>query len=187
MTLLTRRDVLKLGAVLTAGLYAPKVLGAVSRETGFDWTLHSPDEVGMSRAGLEGVRAALQTNIDNKVIPGAVSAIARHNKLVWWEAQGVRDVETGAPMGKDDIFRMMSSTKVVTAVAVLMMMDEGEVSSRAGSGQPGNHHQGFAHPHGRPFELWSSGPRARVAGEQDRAQAGRHARRLCSAPGISGA
>jgi CubicO group peptidase (beta-lactamase class C family) len=128
MTLLTRRDVLKLGAVLTAGLYAPKVLGAVSRETGFDWTLHSPDEVGMSRAGLEGVRAALQTNIDNKVIPGAVSAIARHNKLVWWEAQGVRDVETGAPMGKDDIFRMMSSTKVVTAVAVLLMMDEGKVS-----------------------------------------------------------
>jgi CubicO group peptidase (beta-lactamase class C family) len=128
MALLTRRDVLKLGAVLTVGACAPRVLRGVSREARFDWTLHSPDEVGMSPSGLEGIRAAIQTNIDNKVIPGAVTAIARHNKLVWYEAQGVRDVETGAPMAKDDLFRMMSGTKPVTAVAVLLMMDEGKLS-----------------------------------------------------------
>jgi len=126
--MLARRDFLRVGAALTVGALTPKVWAAASPEAKFDWTLHAPDEAGMSSAGLEGIRAAIQKNIDDKVIPGAVTAIARHNKLVWWEAQGVRDVETGAPMAKDDIFRMMSGTKPVTAVAVLMMMDEGKLS-----------------------------------------------------------
>jgi CubicO group peptidase (beta-lactamase class C family) len=82
----------------------------------------------MSRAGLEGVRAAIQKHIDANEITGAVTAVARHGKLAWYEAQGVRDVATGAPMRKDDLFRMMSSSKPITATAVLMMMEEGKLS-----------------------------------------------------------
>src|SRR5438067_7982495 len=128
MTPHSRRDFLKLGASLAFGVCAPKVLLADDPKDGFDWTLQEPEKAGMTRAGLDGIRAAIQKNIDNKVIPGAVIAIARHNKLVWYEAQGLRDVKAGAPMVKDDLFRMMSSSKPVTAVAVLMMMDEGKLS-----------------------------------------------------------
>ncbi|MEO7383307.1 MAG: serine hydrolase domain-containing protein [Novosphingobium sp.] len=82
----------------------------------------------MSSAGLEGVRAAVQKHIDNHNLPGAVTVVARHNKLVWYEAQGVRDPQTMEPLRKDDLFRMMSSSKPVTAVAVMMMLEAGKLS-----------------------------------------------------------
>ena len=57
----------------------------------------------------------------------AVTAIARRGKLVHVEAHGLRDVEADEPMAPDAIFRMASSTKPVTGVAVLMMMEEGRL------------------------------------------------------------
>ncbi|MFC4312050.1 serine hydrolase domain-containing protein [Steroidobacter flavus] len=131
---ITRRRALGLGLALGVAGCAPKAtkelerMTAIGRPSMFDWKLHAPEEVGMSRAGLENVRAAIRKYVDKNEITGAVAAIARHNKLVWYEAQGVRDVTTGEPMRKDDLFRMMSSTKVVTAVAVLQMMDEGKLA-----------------------------------------------------------
>ena len=76
----------------------------------FDWTLHEPEKAGMSRDGLDKVREAIQKNIDKNVISGATTAIVRQNKLVWFEAQGLRDAKSEAKMQKDDIFRMMSSS-----------------------------------------------------------------------------
>jgi CubicO group peptidase (beta-lactamase class C family) len=125
---LHRRELLGLGAGFAATAVAPATLAQPRGRATFNWTLHRPEEVGMTRAGLEGVRSAIQKRIDAGEQTGAVSAIARHGKLVWYEAQGVRDVETGEPMRKDDIFRMMSSSKCVTAVAVLMMLDAGKLS-----------------------------------------------------------
>jgi CubicO group peptidase (beta-lactamase class C family) len=120
--------VLRFGVALALGACTPRALRADDRDDRFDGTLHEPEEAGMSRAGLKKVRAAVQKYVDNKSIPGAVTAIARHNKLVWFEAQGFRDPEAGTPMARDDIFRMMSSSKPVTAVAVLMLMDEGKLA-----------------------------------------------------------
>lgn len=103
---------------------------AVARVHGhfFDWKLYPPANAGMSMAGLDGVRAAIQKHIDSNDLTGAVTAIARHNELVWFEAQGVRNVETGAPMRRDDIFRLASSSKPLTAACVLMLMDQGKLS-----------------------------------------------------------
>ena len=118
-------------AMVGAGLaaaWAPQALAQAKRPATFNWILHKPEEVGMTRAGLDGVKAAIQKHIDDKDLTGAVTAIARHNKLVYYEAQGVRDVETGAPMRKDDIFRMMSSTKPTVGVAIMMLQEEGKLS-----------------------------------------------------------
>jgi CubicO group peptidase (beta-lactamase class C family) len=82
----------------------------------------------MSEAGIEAVRAAVQQQIDAGIINGAVSAIARRNKLVWFEAQGFSNPVTQTPMQKDAIFRVMSSSKPVTALAVLTLVDEGKLS-----------------------------------------------------------
>lgn len=123
-----RRRLLGLGAGLATGLVAPAALGRTQRPATFNWTLHKPEEVGMTRAGLEAVKAVIQKHIDANTITGAVTVVARRNKLVHYEAQGVRDVETQAPMRKDDIFRMMSSTKPTIGVAVLMMQEEGKLS-----------------------------------------------------------
>ncbi|MFO0883449.1 MAG: serine hydrolase domain-containing protein [Pirellulales bacterium] len=121
MTTNSRRIIQTL-IVLSIGVLLSRAVYADDAKDRFDWTLHNPEEVGMSADGLNKVREVIQKNIDRKVVPGAVTAIVRHNKLVWFEAQGMRDAPTGTKMGKDDIFRMMSGTKPVVAVAVLILM-----------------------------------------------------------------
>jgi CubicO group peptidase (beta-lactamase class C family) len=123
---LTRRELLAAGVLIGAAGCLP--LRREAHTSTFDWTSTQPEAAGMSRAGLEAVRAAIQKHIDANEITGAVTAVARHGKLAWYESQGVRDIATGAPMRKDDLFRMMSSTKPITATAVLMMMEEGKLS-----------------------------------------------------------
>jgi CubicO group peptidase (beta-lactamase class C family) len=85
----------------------------------------SPSEVGMSR--LERITQFFKTDTDTKRLPGAVVMITRHGKVVYYEAFGVRDPATGAPMQKDSIFRIYSMTKPITGAAVLMLTEEGKL------------------------------------------------------------
>ncbi len=41
---------------------------------------------------------------------------------------GRRNIETGAPMARDTLFRIASMTKPITSVAALMLMEEGKLS-----------------------------------------------------------
>lgn len=82
----------------------------------------------MTGAGIAAARAAIQKNIDDKVISGAVTAVARHNKLVMFEAKGWADFDAQKPMRPDSLFRLASSSKVITSVAVLMMVEEGKLA-----------------------------------------------------------
>ena len=124
---LSRRSILSFGALLALGACAPRGITSASGPR-FDWTLRPAADAGMSEAGLEVVRAAVQKQIDAGVINGAVSAIARRGKLVWYEAQGFGNPIDQTPMRKDAIFRVMSSSKPVTAVAILTLVDEGKLS-----------------------------------------------------------
>lgn len=89
--------------------------------------LAKPESVGISGERLNRISEAMQRNIDSGRITGAVTAVARRGKVVHFEAHGMRDLEAGVPMEKNAIFRMASSTKPVTGVAVLMMMEEGRL------------------------------------------------------------
>ena len=84
-----------------------------------------PQEVGLGH--LDRIATFLQGEADAKRLPGSVVIIARNGKVAYFEAFGVRDPATGAPMQKDSIFRMYSMTKPVTAVAILMLMEEGRL------------------------------------------------------------
>ncbi|MEN5364615.1 serine hydrolase domain-containing protein [Brevundimonas intermedia] len=65
--------------------------------------------------------------IAQQKIPGAVTAIARHNKVVQFKAYGQSDPGAHVAMRPDSMFPMMSSTKPVTAVALLQQIDAGRV------------------------------------------------------------
>ncbi|HEY1130646.1 MAG TPA: serine hydrolase domain-containing protein [Roseateles sp.] len=93
----------------------------------FLWQLRAAADAGLSQAGLDALRARLQAQIDEGRILGTVTAVARRNQLVFHEAQGWRDPLSLHPLPVDGLFRMMSSTKSVTAVAVLVMQDEGRL------------------------------------------------------------
>jgi len=56
-------------------------------------------------------------------LPGMVTMVARHGKIVQLEKYGSMD--DGQPMELNTIFRIASMTKPITSVAVMMLYDEG--------------------------------------------------------------
>lgn len=125
---LNRRQLLGLAAALGVSACTPRLLRGGDGADSFDWTLASPESVGLAPTVVADLRAVMQKFIDSHQITGAVAAVARNNRLFYYEAQGPRNIDTGAPLQKDDLFRMASATKVVVAVAILILMDEGKLS-----------------------------------------------------------
>ena len=73
-----------------------------------------PEEVGMSSERLARLAARLRTDAEKGIIPGTVLLVARHGKVALFEASGLRDPQTKAPMTKDAIFRIYSMSKPIT-------------------------------------------------------------------------
>jgi CubicO group peptidase (beta-lactamase class C family) len=109
--------------------YAPLVscflLLSAGRLAAGEMPTAKPEEVGLSAAGLEKVRAAVRQLIKEGKTAGAVVLVARHGKIVLFDAQGVRDVVTGKPMEKDTILRFYSMTKPVTTAAAMILFEKG--------------------------------------------------------------
>lgn len=60
--------------------------------------------------------------------PGAAVIAARDGQVILRRAYGSADLELGVPMRTDHVFRVGSITKQFTAVAALMLVDEGRLS-----------------------------------------------------------
>src|SRR5262245_14870861 len=86
-----------------------------------------PEEVGLSTERLKRVSELVQRHITAGSFSGAVTLVARNGRIAYHEAQGQMDLEAKKPMVKDGIFRIMSMTKPVVGVAILMMLEEGKV------------------------------------------------------------
>ena len=85
-----------------------------------------PEDVGMSAAKLEQVKAAVQKLVDDQKVAGAVTMVARKGKVVHVETFGLRDIEAKKPMERDTIMRFYSMTKPITSVAAMVLYDEGK-------------------------------------------------------------
>ncbi len=92
-----------------------------------DLTVERPEKVGMSAERLGRIEPVVRRAIDERQVTGAVALVARKGKVVHFQPYGVMDLETRAPMRRDTVFRMASSTKPVTAVAVMILVEEGKV------------------------------------------------------------
>jgi CubicO group peptidase (beta-lactamase class C family) len=91
-----------------------------------DFTLVKPESVGFSSERLERLHALMQQVVDQKQLPGIVTILARHGKVVDYRAYGQRDLASGAPMTKDTIFRAFSMTKPITGVAMMILYEQGK-------------------------------------------------------------
>ena len=85
----------------------------------------SPEEVGMSSLRLRRIGDTLSAEVQQGMIAGAVVLVARYGKVAYFEAFGTQDPDQQTPMRRDCLFRIASMTKPVTAVAALMLMEEG--------------------------------------------------------------
>jgi CubicO group peptidase (beta-lactamase class C family) len=79
---------------------------------------------------LPGVGAAMQAAVDAHEISGAVTVVVTKNKILHLETTGFADVAANRPMQPDSLFWIASMTKPVTAVAALMLQDEGKLNVR---------------------------------------------------------
>ncbi len=86
-----------------------------------------PESEGVSSARLDRLSDALRSTVDDGQLSGLVALLTRRGKVVYHEAFGQRDVETGAPMQRDAIFRIASQSKAVTSVAAMMLIEEGRM------------------------------------------------------------
>lgn len=84
-----------------------------------------PEKVGLSSDRLGNMDRTVQSWVDDGKISGAIALIARHGKVAKVTAYGMQDKESGTPMSEDAIFRIMSMTKPITSLAVLMLYEEG--------------------------------------------------------------
>jgi CubicO group peptidase (beta-lactamase class C family) len=86
-----------------------------------------PEGVGMSSQRLERIAPILRADIESGRMPGAVVAVARRGKLVYYEAFGFLDRTARTPMPRDAIFAIMSMTKPLTTVGALTLVEEGRL------------------------------------------------------------
>lgn len=87
-----------------------------------------PETVGMSSARLGEIDKVLNAEVARGAIPGAVVAVVRKGKLVYFKAFGYRDRAAGAAMTTDTIFDIASMTKPVTTVGALMLLEQGRIT-----------------------------------------------------------
>ena len=85
-----------------------------------------PETVGFSSERLENLHALMKQEVDQKQISGYVIILARHGKVVDYQAGGLRDIAAAAPMTKDTIFRDYSMTKPLTGVAMMILYEQGK-------------------------------------------------------------
>ncbi len=89
-------------------------------------TESSPQSAGMSEERLAVIDRMLTQSIEKNQIPGAVALVARNGKIVYYKAFGMAENETKRNLKRDDIFRIASQTKAITATAVMMLWEEGK-------------------------------------------------------------
>jgi CubicO group peptidase (beta-lactamase class C family) len=64
--------------------------------------------------------------VEDGKIPGVVALVARKGKIIYHKAFGTSDAKSKRTLQKDDIFRLASQSKAITATAVMMLWEEGK-------------------------------------------------------------
>jgi len=117
-----------LGSVVSIGAAqtAAKTGRAGSTNSSLEMTLVKPESVGFSTERLERLHTLMEDAVKNQQVAGVVTILARHGKVVDYRTYGMQNIEKHEPMTKDTIFRDYLMTKVVTAVAMMKLYEQGK-------------------------------------------------------------
>jgi CubicO group peptidase (beta-lactamase class C family) len=84
--------------------------------------------LAQTTASLDSIPARMHDMIVANEVPGAVTVVATRNSVLRMDAQSWADPEHKSFMRVDSIFWIASMSKPITAIAVLMLMEDGELS-----------------------------------------------------------
>jgi CubicO group peptidase (beta-lactamase class C family) len=82
---------------------------------------------GFEPARLSGVVEWLKSDVERGRVPGAVVLVIRDGKVVLHEAVGFADREKKTPMARDTLFPIASSTKIITTIAALRLVEQNKL------------------------------------------------------------
>lgn len=88
----------------------------------------APETVGLSPERVARIDQMCNQAIKDENLPGIVTLLARNGKIVLWKAYGMANNQEGRKLKRDDIFRIASQSKAITATAVMMLWEEGKIS-----------------------------------------------------------
>lgn len=94
-----------------------------SVQSNFDVDFSSTE--GFDDERLERIDAAINQEVEQGKISGAVALIAKDGKTVYHKSFGYADTASRTPMQRDSIFRIASMSKAITSVAVMMLYEQG--------------------------------------------------------------
>ncbi|PXY21918.1 serine hydrolase domain-containing protein [Prauserella flavalba] len=84
-----------------------------------------PAELGFDADRLLRVDRRMSRYVDEGLLPGWLTVVARRGKIAHVSAYGQRDVEAGLPVEAGTRWRIFSMTKPITSVAAMMLFEEG--------------------------------------------------------------
>ena len=65
--------------------------------------------------------------INKNWLTGAVTIVIKDNQLIQYKGYGYADVTTKKPMKNDAIFRIMSQTKAITSIGIMILYEQGKL------------------------------------------------------------
>ena len=81
----------------------------------------------LTKQHRDAIDELFQRAVADNVLPGVVAVVADSAGLVYGNAFGVRDTLTGAPVELDSVHGIASFTKLVSAIAVMQLVDRGDI------------------------------------------------------------
>ncbi|MCX7701440.1 MAG: beta-lactamase family protein, partial [Gemmataceae bacterium] len=73
------------------------------------------------------LRQRMQEFVDRGEIAGAVTVVGQRRGIVNLETVGWRDLNERAPMQRETLFRIASMTKPITAIGIMILVDDGKL------------------------------------------------------------
>ncbi|MCB1647680.1 MAG: beta-lactamase family protein, partial [Pseudomonadales bacterium] len=83
---------------------------------------------GVQHAVSADVVSAIETRMAAAGVPGLALVVIDKNDVVMSEAWGVRSLDTNEPLKPEDVFEAASNGKMLAAMAVLMLAEQGKLS-----------------------------------------------------------
>jgi CubicO group peptidase (beta-lactamase class C family) len=87
----------------------------------------APESEGFSAERLARIGPVMRAEIEKGTMPGAVTLIARHGRVVHVDAYGYLDSGKTKPMTTDAVFRLFSMTKPFVSVEAMMLVEQGQM------------------------------------------------------------
>lgn len=87
-----------------------------------------PSRFGIDTERLTRISVRMKSFVAEGTMAGAVMLVAQHGKVAQLEAVGYHDLETKMPMRSDAIFDIRSVTKPITAIGIMILVEEGRLA-----------------------------------------------------------